>query len=85
MHSSPRCRGIWMRVLGGMLFSAFAFAAEPPVVPGYNRLKDEGKAPPAELGQVLLGELNCTQCHSAPDAKRIITKGARICARRARG
>ncbi|HSZ59244.1 MAG TPA: c-type cytochrome [Tepidisphaeraceae bacterium] len=51
-------------------------AAQPPVVPGYNRLKDEGKASPAQLGQVLLGELNCTQCHAAPQAKRILNKGA---------
>jgi cytochrome c2 len=64
----------WALVAG--LISINAIAAEPPVVPGYNRLKDEAKAPPAELGQVLLGELNCAQCHSAPDAKRILTKGA---------
>ena len=43
---------------------------------GYNRLKDAGKASPAELGQVLLGELNCAQCHAASDAKKILTKGA---------
>jgi mono/diheme cytochrome c family protein len=58
------------------LSCGLVLAAEPPVVPGYNRLKDEGKASPAVQGQVLLGELNCAQCHSAPDAKRILTKGA---------
>ena len=62
--------------VAGLLPGAGTFAAEPPVVPGYNRLKDEAKAPAAELGQVLLGELNCAQCHGAPDAKRVLTKGA---------
>src|SRR5882724_4312112 len=50
--------------------------AVAPVVAGYSRLKDEGKAPAADLGRVLLGELNCAQCHAAPQAKRILTKGA---------
>lgn len=62
--------------LAGVLLCAVALASEPPVVPGYSRLRDEGKAPPAELGQVLLGELNCTQCHAAQQAKRILTRGA---------
>jgi mono/diheme cytochrome c family protein len=39
-------------------------------------LRDEAKASPTQLGQVLLGELNCTQCHAAPQAKRILAKGA---------
>jgi mono/diheme cytochrome c family protein len=60
----------------GVLLAASAMAGVAPVVPGYNRLKDEGKATQAELGQVLLGELNCTQCHAAPDARRILNKGA---------
>ncbi|HXE55722.1 MAG TPA: PA14 domain-containing protein, partial [Tepidisphaeraceae bacterium] len=78
------CRAArWTAVAGAIVASAdfgelsrTAMAAQPPVVPGYNRLKDEGKAKPAELGQVLLGELNCTQCHQEPNAKRILTKGA---------
>ena len=68
----------------GLFVSTVAFAAEPPVVPGYNRLKDEAKASAAQLGQVLIGELNCTQCHSTPDAKRLITNSARTCATPAR-
>ena len=78
MHSGFRYRAArWALTIGGTLSVAIgARAGEPPVVPGYNRLKDQSKAAPAELGQVLLGELNCTQCHSAPDAKRILTKGA---------
>ena len=46
-----------------------------PVVPGYVRLKTEAKAQPAELGQVLLGELNCLECHAAPNQQRVLTKG----------
>jgi mono/diheme cytochrome c family protein len=46
-----------------------------PIVPGYVRLKDEAKAPAAEQGEVLLGELNCLQCHAAEGQKRIFTKG----------
>ena len=60
----------------GMLLCGLTLAAQPPIVPGYNRLKDEGKASQVQLGQVLLGELNCTQCHAAPEAKKILTKGA---------
>lgn len=67
------CRAAW---IGAVLVGSAALAAQPPVVPGYNRLKDEGKATPAQLGQVLLGELNCTQCHTAPTAKRVLGKGA---------
>jgi mono/diheme cytochrome c family protein len=64
----------------GMLWSAVmtsvaTAAAVPPVVPGFNRLKDEGKASLEEQGQVLLGELNCTQCHTAPQAQRVFAKG----------
>ena len=47
-----------------------------PVVPGFYRLRDEAKdVEPAELGQLLIGELNCTSCHTADDAKRIEAKG----------
>ena len=66
-------------VLAALCLAAAGFSADAPVAPvvaGYYRLKDEGKAPPAELGQVLLGELNCTACHAAPDARRILAKGA---------
>ena len=74
-----RAAARWALAAGGVLSVAaagVARAAEAPVVPGYNRLKDEAKVTPAELGQVLLGELNCAQCHAAPNAKRILTKGA---------
>ena len=76
MQFLRRFHGIWPALIGALLLPAIAFAGEPPVVPGYSRLKEESKASPAELGQILLGELNCTQCHSAPDARRIMTKGA---------
>src|SRR5579862_7093298 len=55
---------------------ARAESAHPPIVPGYYRLMDEGKAPPAALGEVLLDELNCTACHSAGDTSHILAKGA---------
>lgn len=55
--------------------AAAADGAEP-VVPGFYRLRDEAKdVNPAELGQLLIGELNCTLCHKADDAKRIEAKG----------
>jgi hypothetical protein len=55
---------------------AEAAGAAEPVVPGFYRLRDEAKdANPAELGQLLIGELNCTSCHKADDAKRIEPKG----------
>lgn len=55
-----------------------ARAAAPPVVPGYHRLKDEAKAPPAALGELLVSELNCTACHAPPGggAARVPPKGA---------
>lgn len=52
-------------------------AAKPgPVVPGYERLKNEAKADPAALGEVLLGELNCLSCHAAEGQRRVMAKGA---------
>src|SRR5579864_1140742 len=63
-------------VVAVLFCGSTVLAAEAPVVPGYVRLRDEAKASQAELGEVLLGELNCTQCHAAPEAKRILTKGA---------
>lgn len=52
-------------------------AAVEPIVPGFYRLRDEAKnAKPAELGQLLIGELNCTACHSAGDSNRVAAKGA---------
>lgn len=72
-----RARLVTLIAAAAATFVGWAGAASvAPVVPGYNRLKDEGKAPSADLGRVLLGELNCTQCHAAPQAKRILTKGA---------
>jgi mono/diheme cytochrome c family protein len=80
---------IWRRISAGAIIltcavNQLAFgapapqppAAVAPVVPGYVRLKDEAKASLAEQGEVLLGELNCLQCHAAPNQKRVLTKGA---------
>lgn len=66
----------WACAIGGLAFSAVAADPVAPIVPGYLRLKDEAKAPLAEQGQVLLGELNCVQCHAADGAKSIFNKGA---------
>src|SRR4051812_13626119 len=59
-------------------FTDGARAAVEPIVPGFYRLRDEAKnANPAELGQLLIAELNCTACHAAPgDSKRVAAKGA---------
>src|SRR5688572_23465835 len=47
-----------------------------PIVPGYYRLRDEAKnVSPAELGQLLVGELNCASCH-ASESPRVVPKGA---------
>src|SRR5437868_6769025 len=51
-------------------------AAAPPIVPGYDRLRDEAKSKPDALGELLLGELNCTSCHAAEGQKRVLLKGA---------
>lgn len=47
-----------------------------PVVAGYEAWGASGKARPAQLGELLLGELNCTACHAAPGAERVAPKGA---------
>ncbi|HZL35141.1 MAG TPA: PA14 domain-containing protein [Tepidisphaeraceae bacterium] len=62
--------------LGGATWAAPAPNPEAPIIPGWNRMKDEGHAPAAEQGQILLGELNCLQCHAAPNQKRLLTRGA---------
>jgi mono/diheme cytochrome c family protein len=74
--------GLWRRAVGMSIAMAcciggFANAApaEAPVVPGFERLK-EAKADQAVQGELLLGELNCLQCHSAQGQQRIFTKGA---------
>lgn len=47
-------------------------ATAAPVVPGVDRLKVGDPA----RGELLLGELNCTSCHTAPDAQRLIARPA---------
>ncbi|MYF94066.1 MAG: hypothetical protein F4210_00860 [Holophagales bacterium] len=42
--------------------------ASPPVVSGYEHLRLAGAASDAELGELLLGELNCLSCHEATPA-----------------
>ncbi|MDB5173692.1 MAG: hypothetical protein JWN51_2465, partial [Phycisphaerales bacterium] len=73
---------LWRRAVGISIAVACCFGsianaapAEAPVVPGFERLK-EAKADPAAQGELLLGELNCLQCHWAQGQKRIDTKGA---------
>lgn len=55
-------------------FAAFAGAAEPPVVPGYERLA-AANTDSALQGELLLGELNCVACHAA-ETQRVSAKGA---------
>jgi mono/diheme cytochrome c family protein len=77
--------GLWRGAAGvsaalACVMASAAFGApeagHPPIVPGYYRLKNDAKADPATLGEVLLGELNCAACHSAPNSNHILTKGA---------
>lgn len=55
------------------VFVAFSLGADlraEPIVPGFYRLRDEAKdVTPAEVGQLLVSELNCTSCHAAPNAQ----------------
>lgn len=58
-------------------FSVLGWGAPPPpAVPGYVVLKDQAKAGLVAQGQVLLGELNCLQCHQLAGQKQIQSKGA---------
>lgn len=75
MRIGRRC-GVGRVAIGLGFLAACLAAAPPPVVPGYVRVRNEAKLSAAEQGQVLLGELNCTQCHAAPAAKRVIHRGA---------
>ena len=51
-------------------------APAAPIVAGYERLKSEAKPDETALGEILLGELNCLQCHTAEGQKHVLTKGA---------
>ena len=55
-------------------------SADPPapVVAGYEHLRLAGAASDAELGELLLGALNCLSCHTPTDAvaERIPTRAA---------
>ena len=52
--------------------------ASPPVVSGYEHLRLAGAVSDAELGELLLGELNCLSCHEATPtlARRIPVRTA---------
>ena len=41
----------------------------PPVVAGYDRLREDQRTDPGAAGEILLGELNCLMCHAAPGQK----------------
>src|SRR4051812_27302099 len=80
-------RDLWQRsiTLAAMALSALsvvlgsqARAADPvpPVVPGVERIKLEGKADVGTQGEILLGELNCLSCHTADGQQRVLSKGA---------
>ena len=59
-------------VISGWLvcfLAAPSFAEDvPPRVLGYERVYASPDANPVAAGQLLLGELNCTACHVAPEA-----------------
>jgi hypothetical protein len=81
MHDVYRCRAArWLAALWfiGCLRPEATRAVEP-VVPGFYRLRDEAKnVSPAELGQLLISELNCASCHAPHDgaSARVAPKGA---------
>ncbi len=69
--------GLWaLAVLAMGICGVPTALAAPPVVAGFNQ-RQQAKAPEAELGQLLLGEPNCTTCHKADAAVRVEPKGAR--------
>lgn len=48
-----------------------------PIIPGLDRLSDDATTPDSFAGEILLGELNCIQCHAvANDDTRIGSKTA---------
>ncbi len=57
--------------------AALAAPPVPPVVPGYEQLVAGKFSDQAALGELLIGELNCTSCHAAPQGnKHIVNKPA---------
>ena len=61
-----RAGSIVLLMLAALVSPTIAADGAEPVVPGFYRLRDEAKdVNPAELGQLLIGELNCTACHKA--------------------
>ncbi|MXX62328.1 MAG: c-type cytochrome [Holophagales bacterium] len=64
----------------GVRVQAQTGSADPPapVVPGYEHLRLAGAASDAELGELLLGELNCLSCHEPTPAlaRRIPVRAA---------
>jgi len=68
-RTAPLLIAIAASVPGGPVRAqAVAPDAPPPVVPGYEHLRLAGAANDAELGELLLGELNCLACHEPTDA-----------------
>ena len=68
--TGSRLAGIAAIVLSSTLVCA------GPVIPGLDRLSDDATTSDAFVGEILLGELNCIQCHTTNDAARIWTKKA---------
>ena len=68
--------GLWIAgITSTILCSSLLNAA--PVIPGVDRLPSSSHADDVLAGEILLGELNCTQCHDADAAAtRIWTKTA---------
>src|SRR5690348_14125379 len=66
---SPRDSRKWLAAVSAVILAVITgsqgSAQSPPRVLGFERLARTGKADPAELGRLLLGELNCTSCHAA--------------------
>ncbi|HEY2411599.1 MAG TPA: PA14 domain-containing protein [Pirellulaceae bacterium] len=62
------CRFLMWGFLLSLSAAATSAADAPPRVLGYERVYASPDANGVAAGQLLLGELNCTACHAAPEA-----------------
>ena len=65
--------GRWIAGIASTLLCSSLLNAEP-VIPGVDRLSSSAHADDVLAGEILLGELNCTQCHESDAAATRIWK-----------
>lgn len=68
----------WFRSLAILWITTSSLMAQAPLVAGFERLTNAERISREQLGELLLGELNCLSCHSANHAvhSRVWTKKA---------